>query len=456
MSTQGWDFISVCSQNKLNELLTNTMTEKPARVSFSDNDTIKFDAEFGPWQITEFGNSGMLVMKLPIAKGTYESTNEFDEGGRFDLSGAEFEVKIKLKLIETEGSDKTDLHFDLSKSGKDEDDEDATVLMGGMGELTGILDERDETGSVASNIYQNLAGCLVAHKEQIAVILSSVMHAPTGGAAWLKPKASRYFFTENGNDSDGNPLPGGLAVALSVRDIDIDQLPTELNSTLMTGGYDVTVAFGPEIFLENIIKPHLGESFGVAEEAFSMQGGSIFFTGIPGVKPPLGMFLPCKVVETFIANYDPVLSSFSMKVDGERLVSTCYGLFFLTGLKDAWVEFWSTPKLAYNFDKGLGISGFFSVGDDEADYTKHIPAWEYIIAAASIPVLGPIIGIIVLSIVDSVIAAVSTGVAKAVKSSSGTGNLDGLASVAAKWPGSDDIDVQAAALADCFYVRGNI
>ena len=216
-----------------------------------------------------------------------------------------------------------------------------------------------------------------------------------------------------------------------VTDVDTSKLQATIDPVLCDGKHDICIVFAGRVFLEHVVMPKLPDSYaGSTAGYFTMDYDSIINLGA----------LNCSTVRYGLIDYYPVLTSLKINIDGANLVSSGEGSFDITGLTKSYVSFSETAKMKLDFTSGTLT--MTKDGTPVTDHDTHIPWWLYLVAAPTLPFIGPI----VLVVVDVVIASVSAAVANAVSQNSGNVDLSSWSATAIDFPGGKSWSVQDAGL----------
>ena len=445
MNLYDWDAAFACSGEKLNEILAGQFKKTPASLAY-DGDGVTLQADFDPWRIVAGGAEKKLRMELPFKQGTISNPLL----GSIKLDGVVAVIEVTLAFVSNAKAGTNDLRFDLrTVAAKSGDETDGSVFVV-VADRDGILKKLDPTGAAESTLHDHLAQCLIANRDKLIYLFTSLNLAPAGDASWLALKHAEYVFLTGPEGKIGY-----LAVLGVVTDRDTGKLQRKVDPSLVDYKHDACAAFAPAVFLEHVIKPNLPSSYpGSHADDFVVSGSSLIFSGPVAIAHGHPAVLACATVDHWGTGYRPSLGALTISIAAEQLKTVAAGSFDITGLANSYVTFTTHTAATFGYDAATGKISFVPAGSPSHDYNKHIPWYLYVASLPVLPFLGLLVGAIVVGIVDGVTEAVTTGVAQKVTGGAGQNlALANWSSEAVKWPGMDKWTVQEAGLSDAFYLR---
>jgi len=431
MDTNGWDFVCACSFDKLNQLLAIQFTKTPLKMHYVDGqDGTTIDALFDAWRIIDGGGGTKLHIEMLVKTGKASATDLISGTVTAAIDGLVMVVEIDLAFLSDKAAAKSHLKFNFLSVSKTLGDPKAGAFTIVNPDLHGLLPSQ---GAIWTALDNHLPDWLIANNGFLSYIFASLNLAPTGAASWLAPHGARYYCV---NGTAGSP--GYLAIMAMITAANTSKLQTAIDPALCDGKHDICIAYTGRVFLEHVVMPKLPDSYaGSTAGYFTMDYDSIINLGA----------LHCSTVRYGLIDYYPVLSSLTISISGSNLVSSGEGTFDITGLTKSYVTFTETAKMKLDFASGtLTLS---KDGDPVTDHDTHIPWWLYVVAAPTLPFIGPI----VLIVVDVVIASVSAAIANSVSQNSGNVDLSSWSATAVDFPGGKSWTVQDAGLSGAFYMR---
>ncbi len=433
MDTNGWDFVCACSFARVNQLLALQFAKTPLKLHYVDGqDGTTIDALFDPWQVIDGGGGTKLHIEMPVKTGKASANDLISGAVTAAIDGLVMVVEIDLAFLTDQAAAKRHLKFNFLSVSKTLGDPKIGAFTIVNPDLHGLLPAQ---GAIWTALDSHVPDWLIANNDALTYIFASLNLAPTGGASWLTPFGARYYCVGSAAGS-----PGYLAIMGMIADVDTSKLQATIDPALCDGKHDICMAFTGHVFLEHVVMPKLPDSYaGSAANWFTMDYDIIRNLGK----------LNCPAVRYGLVDYYPVLTDLAITIDGANLVSKGEGKFDITGLKDSYVTFTETAKMKLDFDAGTGKLTLSKDGTPVTDHDTHIPWWLYIVAAPTLPFIGPI----VLVVVDVVIASVSAAVANSVSSNSGNLDLSSWSAIAIDFPGGKSWTVQDAGLSKAFYMR---
>ncbi|WP_229715514.1 TULIP family P47-like protein [Mangrovihabitans endophyticus] len=424
----GWDTVFVCAMDQVNVGLRNNTGDLVTEFVYSDGD-VRVEGVFGPWQLVPGGSNKRLRFQTPIVSGKLTLA-----GRSYDLAGVVPQMELQLAFIDSVSTSTVqDLVFDLQVPGAGPGD----ATPGAVTTITADATGKVPPGSPAWGVLHDvLPACLIAHREELAYIFASVNLVPPGSASWLAPHAYDYVYVQPAAGDTGY-----LGVLSVVTPRDTSKLPRAIDTSLLTGEHPLCFMISPDLFLSHVVMPALPSAYGHGAKPgnFVARDGEVHNNGR----------LSCGTFRRGLIDYHPYLTSLTIRVDGNRVVSAASGRFDITGLRKAYVNFSLGASNICRYDTAKGKISFATDPKPSHHYDIHIPKWEKWI--------GGIGGPVVLGIVYGVTTGVTTGVANSVSSSLGTDgklSIAAVAPIAVHWQGLSTFDVQEAGLSNAFYLRG--
>jgi hypothetical protein len=434
METYGWDIVFACSIGRMNTLMAANMSQLITSFDYSD-DNIEMSGEFGVWKIVEGGSNKSVHFELPIKSGNL-TIKMFHK--TIKLDGVIPVMALQLAFIDnTRVANQKDLKFDCQIVGKSASDNTPGAVFTVTSDATGKLHDRevDPTGLAWSMMHDNMPKCLIANKDKLAFVFSSVDLA----ANWLSPKRFEYVYAEPAKTNQGMAALGILGV---VTDRDTSHLKRNIDPNLLSDSYELFMMIAPDIFLQQTVMPGLPRAYGHGATAnnFYLSGAEIRNNGN----------LNCGSVKVGLIRYYPYIDSLSIKIDDTALLMSASGRFDITGFAKAYVTFTMGATNQCKFNASTQQINFEKDPHPTKNYAKHIPWWEYVVAAIG--------GGIIIAVVDTVIAVVTSSVASSVSNSLNAGgqlSTAKLGTETVRWHGLENFAVKEAGLSDAFYLRGN-
>jgi hypothetical protein len=207
---------------------------------------------------------------------------------------------------------------------------------------------------------------------------------------------------------------------------------------------DVWYAIAPSLFLGTFMLPAAIKSLGVTADQLTVQAPtepnqqnncSIVNNG--------NISLPA--VEHLSTHYYPQLTTYTIKISGNQIVTTGAGQFDITGLSGAYVTFENLEIVGQiSYDSGQRAVIYQQVSSTPPTTESHIPWYEQLLD----------VSIIANLILTAVIAAVEDAATNALQS---TGAISGgnFAMDTASWAGLAGFTVSGASLAPALVLQGN-
>ena len=439
MDMGGWDVITASNVAKINAVLAASTGKLLPQFSFTDSaQALSFQGSFGPWAIQPGGSANRINLLVPITTGTL-SFPEFSTP--LSLDGVKPILNLALTLVEGTSSGTQSLVFNITTNSATPSNADGAVYIANPDE-TGLLAKRDPT-KVASQLFRDWFGeIFVQNKAKISFVFATVFSNPQG-QPWLTPKATSVSYFES---LDRTIQAVGIRT-LTQSPWGPSGLTAAVDPSLLIATDDYFFSMAEAVFLRNLLLPAVAAALGVPTSSLRFNGpsqpnqqNSCSITNATNISLPS--------VENAGTHYYPVLSSYSVTISNNQIITTGSGSFDITGLHDAYVTFDNLRVVnAVAYNPSTRQLTFSIVSENSPSTSRHIPWYEEAIAW-----IVPVIGAIVTIVMNIVVSTIESSVENAVK---GTGSLSvGTISLStAVWAGLDQVDVTEADLADAFVIR---
>ena len=283
----------------------------------------------------------------------------------------------------------------------------------------------------------------VENKDKISFVFATVFTDPQG-KPWLKPKATGISYFES---TSGDIQAVGIQT-LTQSPWGSSGLNTPIDPTLLVQNEDMFYALSQAVFMRNLLLPATAKALNVSPSDLRFNGpsqpneqGKCSITNATTIS--------LKAVDHDGTHYYPKLTSYSVEIKGNQIITKGSGQFGITGLHDAYVTFDNLQVVnEIVWDSSKNQLGFKKVSQTTPSTDRHIPWYEIALAW-----IVPLIGIIVTAVIEIVVSTIEGAVEDAVK---GTGSLSvtQIQLDTAVWTGLDQFDVNEADLSTAFVVRG--
>ncbi len=441
MDMGGWDVIYASDVARLNAVLAQSSQQLIPSFSYSDDNLgLSFHGTFGPWSIRPGGSANRINLQVPIKEGVLNA------GGfsNFPLNGLEPVLNVALTLVEGKSANTNDLAFDFRDTTTTPGAaKDGAVYIANPDE-SGLLKQRDPSGTIAAMLDENLPKCFIANAGKISFVFASVFMDPQG-QPWLKPKGTgiSYFGSADGSIQ-----------AIAIKTITqspwgTDGLSAAVDPGLLRPGQSLFYTLSQAVFMKNLLLPAIPKAIGngVSESVFRFNGPSQ-----PNQQNSCSITNAQEFSTTPVENagthYYPKITSFTVAINNNRIVTTASGRFDVTGLAGAWVEFNNLQVVNdIYYDQNARKIVFELVSKTTPSTNEHIP-WEYWLLG-----LGGLIGLIIRAIIAIVVTTVETAVQDAL---AGEGDLSvvNVPLATAVWTGLKAFDIDQADLEQSLVIRG--
>ncbi|MBO0930059.1 TULIP family P47-like protein [Fibrella aquatilis] len=441
MDAGGWDVIYASDVARLNVVLGQSSQQ--FMPTFSCNNTamqVSFSGNFGPWMITPGGSANRINVQVPVTQGTLTAPGFVN----FSLTGIQPVMNIALAFVEDDTNTSQQVVFDIrSVATSPASAADGDIYVANP-DVSGLLNQRDPSGTVASMLESNLPQCFIANQAAISFVFAALFTNPQN-LPWLIPKATSVAYFSSSDQS---------IQAIAIRTLTQSPwgpagLSTAVDPSLLSAGQNLFYALSQGVFMKNLLLPALPSALGngITTDVFQFNGptqpNQQNACSITNTRP-----FSTQSVENAGTHYYPQINSFTMSISNNQIITTASGQFDVTGLAGAWVSFDNLQVInTITYNAATQKLQYQLLSQTAPSTTRHIP-WEYWFLA-----LGAIIGLIVIAIINIVVTVIENAVQNAL---SGTGNLAvvGLPASTATWAGGGSMTIAQADLESALVIRG--
>ncbi|MBK8035807.1 MAG: TULIP family P47-like protein [Verrucomicrobiaceae bacterium] len=421
MDTHGWDTVFVVDIDFINRALEKSTSELLTTFNFSEQG-YEVRGAFGAWSIVPGGGGKLLWLQLPVKSGSISG----GFGAAVDITGATVVVQVSLALLPAPGGAPGQmLQFDFQSVGDD------ALPATGAGVVSPV-EVSDPTGRLTPLLKKQIglavAQCLVSRAANISFIFATLNPLAADAVPWLKPASSDYCYgVLSGQDK---PV---LAI-LSVNDArDTSALERKVDPSILAAGCDAGLAISAAMFLQNVLAPALGRSFGVAATTFAVSAPNTLTAG--------GFDL--ERVSAAGEHYYPKADALSAIVEDDRVAITLSGSCSMgMGIS---MTFNGSSIIGVDFDLVSQALSFPTIGIPSFSHDTDVPWYDY---AAGAFMLG-LPDLILKIVVD----AVSSSLGHSLANSVGSGSISGTAAGIVTWAGMAEVKPVQGGLATAFYLR---
>ncbi|MEM9293125.1 MAG: TULIP family P47-like protein [Acidobacteriota bacterium] len=440
MQMNGWDVIYASNVSQLNQVLAASSAKLLPSFSFEDKTLeLSFSGKFGPWSIQPGGSANRINLQVPITSGSLSSP-AFSKP--ISLDGVEPILNLALVLVEGSHSGSQSLTFDITTNSTSPSNKNGDLYVNNP-DASGKLAQRDPTGQAAAMIRDWFCEPFVANKEKISFVFATVFTDPDD-KPWLRPKATGVSYFESLN----HDIQAVGIQTLTEAPWSASGLSTAIDPSLLAKGESMFYALSQAVFMKNLLLPSTAQALNVSTGHLKFNGPSKpSEQGKCSITNNGDIDLPS--VDHDGTHYYPKLESYEVHITDNQILTRGSGRFDITGLHDAYVTFDNLEVVnEIVWDSEHNKLGFKKVSQTKPSTDSHIPWYE-----KSITWVVPLVGLIVNLVMDAVVASIEGAVENAVE---GTGSLSvsQIQLDTAVWTGLDHFDVNQAALATAFLVRG--
>ena len=429
MNINGWDTICVIAADYINTQLGRNLGQLIQTFDYSATDpfagpyTIK--GTFGPWQLVPGGSNTLVHMNIPITSGSVTLAS----GASTDISGMAVVVEISLNLLPAQSDQSlTQLTFNFQQAGKVPGD----TTPGLVTPVT--FSDPNNTGK-GSFVETAVVQVLIANAREVSFVFATIGLVQPNVNTWLRPVKSAYTYTQPVGQGSGY-----LSILSVTLDREISGLSTELDTSLISSSFLVSIAISSDLFLQNVVMPMLPSALPNTDAST--------FKFVPGVGIQNTRSFPTPGVTAGAITYHPQVDSLTISSTDNYLANSVQGSCGLD-MPNASMDFTVAAKNVLSYNAANNTLSYQPDPNPTTSHTNNIPWYDYILIALT--------GGIGLAIFAIVVPIIANEIANTLNSSNSSGiTLTQTPPQTVQWQGMQNIQVGDAGLNDLFYLRGHV